>query len=126
MNTDYELVERLKMVQEMIAGVSLPHEYNQLAVSKLGEMGRSELIRALDDVEEEDGNPLKKMTALSALAKFCRTIEDIQTFSEVCNKWVNDEEFDAGVGPDGSIVLWKRENPKEKISMAPPAEVKGN
>lgn len=122
----YELIEMLSGVQRAVAGQEVPHKFNQMAVDKLSEKSKKVLEEALNDLGSEDVspvvNPLQKMLALQVVMKVSAIAQDIKTFNDVCNKWLADDQYEAGVGKNGEIVLWEKARPESRITMAAPKE----
>jgi len=103
-------------------GEIVPHEFNQLALKKLDENGRSNLERAIRDMGDEETHQQQRLEALKAVMVISAVANDIRTFNDVCHQWLDGDKWSAGVNKDGSIVLWDKENPESRISMAKPKE----
>ena len=115
--TDYEVTEMMSKIQMVAVGISVPQEFNQLIISKLNESSRNSLERALDDLGSEEVEVLQKQEALKAVLLVSKAAHDAQVFNDVCNKWLADEQYEAGVCDTGEIVLWDKEKPESRIVM---------
>jgi hypothetical protein len=115
--TDYELIEILMRVQHTAAGHEVPHEFNQMAVDKMSGDDREVVITSLDVLGKTEGDPMLKMRALKTIMEVSKVAHDFEVFNEVTHKWLNGEQYLAGVDTTGRIVLWDEKKPESRISL---------
>jgi hypothetical protein len=116
------LLDLLHLMQELIAGEKVPveREFNK-AVMDLSSPEMNEILQTAVHILGDDSESMeRKNEAMNAVMSFSRTALDLQELNKATHKWLDNDGWEAVVGPEGEIIVRDEKDHSKNITMVAP------